>query len=263
MPPHVLPCDWTATVSQSSENNFDTLRRWNGKYNCEAWKGSARKQSTSYCLSFSSDKRECNQNNSIIRLASTCDPTAADLHRQRICQLPLQRHCECHNALSGNKQRWWNTTWCNTRCNRNSAERDSVRACKAEIRSPDTLCGCVGDAVLYCTEALPDASTVAFEDAIILHLGTELAKLGIPFAFRLEQAANCCYWEYLKESMWYTHTWDHSADLPNTSLLPWKLPLRNMYISFKSTQSLAMCPSLATYSNFPFDKKLIQLSVRV
>ena len=76
--------------------------------------------------------------------------------------------------------------------------------------------------MLCCTEALPDGSTVASENATILRSGTELAKLSIPFAGSPEQAEDCCDWEYLKESIWYTHAWDHSADLPNTSLLPWK-----------------------------------------
>lgn len=167
-------------------------------------------------MSFSRDKRECNQNNSVTRLASTCNPTGADLQRQGICQLSLQHHGECHNTLSGNKERWCN------RCNCNSAERDTVRACRPEIRSPDLLRGCAGDAMLCCTEALPDGFTVASKDATILHSGTELAKLSIPFAHGPEQAEDCCDWDYLKESAWCTHAWDHSADLPNTPPLPWK-----------------------------------------
>lgn len=63
--PHV-----NATASQDSENNFDKLRRRNCKYSWDTWKGSARKQSTCYYLSFSRDKSVCNKNNNIIRLAT-------------------------------------------------------------------------------------------------------------------------------------------------------------------------------------------------
>lgn len=106
----------------------------------------ARKQNRSSCLSFSRDKHECHQNNGIIRLASTCNPTGVDLQRQGICQLSLQHHCECHNTLSGNEERWCN------RCHCNSAERDTVRACRPEMWPLDLLRGCAGGAMLYCTE---------------------------------------------------------------------------------------------------------------
>lgn len=147
-------------------------------------------------MSFSRDKRECNRNNGISRLASTCNPTRADLQMQGICQLSLQHRRECHNTLSGNKE-WW----CN-RCNCDSAERDAVRACRPEIRSPRLPHGCAGDATLYCTEALPDGSAVASKDATILRSSTELAELSIPFARGPEQAEDCCDWRYLKESAW-------------------------------------------------------------